>query len=368
MPGWSVEGATELASNNERQLATNNVEDDKLITDAKQANRMTAFQRALAILAAIVVVCGLGISLGVRSVRCHMFGAHCSSSPQFASGRYDWSGYGVSSGDCARGDVNFEIEARIATYELPGSGAAHTQFGAPWAASETASMYTRTWVGKSGPFCHGGLTDLRHPTPYDGTAGPLGPCLTVNPGQVITIHVANKMDGGMTTFGQRPVSNEDYYSAAANISGVDDIRVPSTASPDTPLSSGWFGTLPASPSDLTVTNVQDIPGRDVSFDDVNLHFHGLQAANRIASRPIASPLSHLLPSPLTHHRTATTVTNSHRHRQHDRYRHSAASPTTLHRPSLSSDDAPSLPGGTTPLLPSGHLRPRRPLDHHQAGR
>lgn len=39
---------------------------------------------------------------------------------------------------------------------------------------------------------------------------------------------------------------------------------------------GWFGPTPETPGDMIVTNDQDIPGADTSFDNVNLHFHGMQ--------------------------------------------------------------------------------------------
>ena len=183
---------------------------------------------------------------------------------------YLWSGYGCDV-ECARGDVNYEIEARLATYTLAGGGAAPG-----FTAGQDPTMYTRTFVGTSGTFCSGpdGL-------PYDGSTGPLGPCLQVQPGQTLTIKLVNKMEGGMAAMEQHVTSNEDYWQQATQTfqdgtaaAGTDDIRVGPTAVG--PLSGGWFSKPPATAAEMEVTNLQDLPGRDVSFDAVNLHFHGLQ--------------------------------------------------------------------------------------------
>lgn len=174
---------------------------------------------------------------------------------------YLWSGFGCSR-ECGRADVNFVMEARLERYTLPGSADA-----APGMWRLEASTYTRTFVGVSGPFCAG--EDGR---PYDGSAGPIGPCLTVNPGQTISIRIENKLDGGMATLGQRGVDKADYWELARDPkANLDDIRVG-------PLSntSGWFGTAPATAEDMELTNEQDMPGNDVTYDDVNLHLHGMQ--------------------------------------------------------------------------------------------
>eukprot|EP00804_Cyclotella_cryptica_P008292 CCRYP_016487-RD/>CCRYP_016487-RD protein AED:0.01 eAED:0.01 QI:664/1/1/1/0.75/0.6/5/477/495 len=44
---------------------------------------------------------------------------------------------------------------------------------------------------------------------------------------------------------------------------------------------GWFGPTPETPGDMIVTNDQDIPGADTSFDNVNLHFHGMQIVRHL---------------------------------------------------------------------------------------
>jgi hypothetical protein len=38
----------------------------------------------------------------------------------------------------------------------------------------------------------------------------------------------------------------------------------------------WFGPDIPSPDDMFITNEVDLPGWDATYDDVNLHFHGMQ--------------------------------------------------------------------------------------------
>ena len=38
----------------------------------------------------------------------------------------------------------------------------------------------------------------------------------------------------------------------------------------------YFGETPETASDMKITNTQDLPGWDATFDDVNLHLHGMQ--------------------------------------------------------------------------------------------
>ena len=174
---------------------------------------------------------------------------------------YLWSGYGCTL-DCGRGDVNYELDARLERYVLPGSANA-----APGQWSEEAAMYTRTFVGTSGPFCAG--EDGRA---YNGSTGPIGPCLTVNPGQRITIRVHNLLDHGMAKLSQRAASKQDYWEMARDPeANLDDVRV----GPESNVS-GWFGSAPSSAEEMLISNPQDIPGADVTFDDVNLHLHGMQ--------------------------------------------------------------------------------------------
>eukprot|EP00665_Eupelagonemidae_sp_cell47_P011946 gene11945-4477_t len=174
-----------------------------------------------------------------------------------------WSGFGVSDDDCASGDVNYVLEARIEKYPLANS-AGLVDCGPPDCdPEEDAYMYTRTWVGvkdKSSPFCE--LSEGEGP--YDGSTGPMGPCLAVNPGQTLTVQVKNRMDEGMKKLGQTGTDLHRYWelakegpdSAPAGVaSGVlDDIRIPPWMTDSD--STGWFGSPPKSAEDMIVTNIQ----------------------------------------------------------------------------------------------------------------
>ena len=100
--------------------------------------------------------------------------------------------------------------------------------------------------------------------PYDGSTGPMGPCLAVNPGQTLTVQVKNRMDEGMKKLGQTGTDLHRYWelakegpdSAPAGVaSGVlDDIRIPPWMTDSD--STGWFGSPPKSAEDMIVTNIQ----------------------------------------------------------------------------------------------------------------
>jgi FtsP/CotA-like multicopper oxidase with cupredoxin domain len=197
--------------------------------------------------------------------------------PEGAAG-YEWSGFGCDR-NCSKGDVNYIIQARLEQYTMPRSADA-----APGLWNSTAAMFTRTFVGASGgPYCRG-----ENGEPYDGSSGPLGPCLTVRPGQTMTIRVENRMDGGMGALGQRAVSNDDYWQAASTYAqSLDNVRVGPQSS-----TSGWFGAAPSNASAMRTfgNDFEDLPGRargvmgapggvkdqPLTFDDVNLHLHGMQ--------------------------------------------------------------------------------------------
>ena len=154
------------------------------------------------------------------------------------------SGYGCDSA-CDSGDVHYTIEALLDTYSVPGSeNSTLSKTGNP------ISMFTRTFVGvtsQSSPFCDGG---------YNGSTGPLGPCLQVNPGQRMTIKIINNMKDGMNLLMEKKVELAEFYQFAS-------------------LPIGWLGPLPPSPNDFKILNYEDLPGWDASFDDVNLHLHGM---------------------------------------------------------------------------------------------
>jgi hypothetical protein len=95
------------------------------------------------------------------------------------------SGFGCNK-TCNSGNVNCVIQAKIATYDIPGSGKSRLGVN-----GQDVKMFTRTFEGVpklSSPFCQDG---------YDGTSGPLGPCITVNPGQTMNIKIVNYMKDGM---------------------------------------------------------------------------------------------------------------------------------------------------------------------------
>ena len=94
-----------------------------------------------------------------------------SSSDTIEENGFDWSGYGCKR-NCARGNNNFEIEAGLRTYTIPNAGAfPNADTGnIPLPKGAAADIYTRTFVGTSGNFCQN----------YDGSGGPLGPCLQVS--------------------------------------------------------------------------------------------------------------------------------------------------------------------------------------------
>jgi hypothetical protein len=162
------------------------------------------------------------------------------------------SGYGCDN-SCDGADVNYVVEATLATYRVPGSRRSEYSKN-----RRVMSMLTRTFVGLanvSSPFCFGGA---------DGTTGPLGPCLTVNPGQQMKIKIVNNMDRGMEVLRQAPNSVDEYWKMASDPgnSALDPIQ--------------FFGIAPGSPEEMNVPEPQDIPGMTSDFDVVNLHTHGLQ--------------------------------------------------------------------------------------------
>jgi hypothetical protein len=162
------------------------------------------------------------------------------------------SGYGCDNA-CDGADVNYVVEATLATYRVPGSRKSEFSKG-----RRVMSMLTRTFVGRanlSSPFCFDG---------EDGTTGPLGPCLTVNPGQRMKVKIVNSMDDGMQRLRQTPNSVEEYWKLASEPGnpGLDSIQ--------------FFGVAPDSPEGMKIPEPQDIPGMTSDFDVVNLHTHGLQ--------------------------------------------------------------------------------------------
>ena len=112
------------------------------------------------------------------------------------------SGYGCNN-PCNDGDVNYVVRASLETYDLPSTFAGPIPGFDTTTPNATVSMLTRTFVGDKNEslseFCYEG---------DDGTSGPLGPCLTVRPGQTMKIKVVNDMKDGMTKLKQHKVELE----------------------------------------------------------------------------------------------------------------------------------------------------------------
>ena len=154
------------------------------------------------------------------------------------------SGYGCSTQCNAGGSVHYTLEVKLDTYTIPGSkNSTLSQNG------NDLKMFTRTFVGvtdESSPFCMNG---------YNGSTGPLGPCLQVNPGQRMTIKIINNIQNGMEALQQSKVSLEEFYGLAS-------------------LPLGWLGPLPQTPNDFTIQSTENLPGWDASYDVINFHLHG----------------------------------------------------------------------------------------------
>jgi hypothetical protein len=120
----------------------------------------------------------------------------------------------------------------------------------------------------SSPFCNDD----------DGTKGPLGPCLTVNPGQRLYIKVINDMKSGMDRLEQHKVKLREYWRLAAAAASSSDPAVAGGADLDKISFHGKAPELMPSENDrpITLEDEQNLPGWDATFDDVNLHLHGMQ--------------------------------------------------------------------------------------------
>jgi hypothetical protein len=90
------------------------------------------------------------------------------------------SGYGCDR-VCNDADVNYVIRASLETYMVPNTRSTTLSSDG----KQDVSMFTFTGIAnESSPFCRND----------DGTTGPLGPCLTVNPGHSLKIKVINDMN------------------------------------------------------------------------------------------------------------------------------------------------------------------------------
>ena len=109
------------------------------------------------------------------------------------------SGYGCSNQCSSGADVHYVVKAKMEKYTIPGSKNMFKD-----GRKDDFQVHTRTFVGvddESSPFCDNA---------FDGTDGPLGPCLRVNPGQRITIKIENEIDHGMLQLHQHKTTKEGY--------------------------------------------------------------------------------------------------------------------------------------------------------------
>jgi len=151
------------------------------------------------------------------------------------------SGYGCDN-PCSSGDVNYVIRAHLKEYAIAGSRNA-PGFVTTDPGNVDVTMFTRTFEGDkavSSPFC---FDD-------DGTSGPLNPCLTVAPNQTLNIKVINEMVNGIELLFQEMTPVQILNSYGQDFPDFQDGQ--------------------------NVTNVQNTPGVDVTFDETNIHLHGMQ--------------------------------------------------------------------------------------------
>eukprot|EP00122_Pirum_gemmata_P021818 Pgem_evm1s20309 len=180
------------------------------------------------------------------------------------------SGYGCNN-PCDNSDVNYVIEAVIRDYpvkgytvkpDLDGKQKPKTQ---PLQNSDVR-LVVRTFVG--GKETKSKYCDLMDG--YDGQEGFVGPCLQVLPGQSMSIKLINKLDNGMEIFNQTKTKLQDYYDLTS--------KIPYANTLDHGKYTKWFGKPAKSAKDMDVLNTEDFPGYDETFDDTNLHFHGMKVA------------------------------------------------------------------------------------------
>ena len=178
--------------------------------------------------------------------------------PSFPNG-VPGSGYGCDNtcgADEDDTDAVYTIRASLERYALGGKSDS-----IPGLEGSRAGMFTRTFTGirhanKSTPFCYGD---------DDGTTGPLAPCLRVLPGQRVKIRLVNDMVDGVERLSQSATSVERYWTLASQPGqpNLDSIT--------------YFGEAPPTPEETIVgSERQNLPGNDATYDDVNLHFHGMQ--------------------------------------------------------------------------------------------
>jgi FtsP/CotA-like multicopper oxidase with cupredoxin domain len=100
---------------------------------------------------------------------------------------------------------------------------------------------------------------------YDGSEGPIGPCIQVKPGQTMTIQVTNRLQKGMKNLNQYGETPKKYWDLT-QIPGLPDLD-----------DLDWNLTdIAQKVEDMVIDSRENLPGWDnITYDDVNLHFHGL---------------------------------------------------------------------------------------------
>jgi hypothetical protein len=100
--------------------------------------------------------------------------------------------------------------------------------------------------------------------------------LTVNPGQRMNIKVINDMKSGMDRLEQHKVKLREYWRLAAAASASSSDPVAGADLDKITLHGKAPESLPDEGMPITLEDEQNLPGWDATFDDVNLHLHGMQ--------------------------------------------------------------------------------------------
>jgi hypothetical protein len=305
---------------------------DLRFPSAKYKTEPPAFTRVCLGAMLVASFAGVGVGIAYASELTRVQKESDNAILELGAPGYLWSGFGESRqcnaanyGHANAASSDYEVEANLVSYRVPGL-------------TPNERTYTRSWVGASGTFCNGDDGQ-----PYDGSTGPLGPCLQVDPGQYLTVRVKNNLNDGTSALRQQPEAalagagqywdNNGGFGPGFGNGALDNITYPIAGGPT--VQTGWFNRRPDTPEELDVINVQDLPGQDVSYDDVNLHFHGAQVKPHLFF-PQARGRT---PKP------APAAASSSDRRHHP--------PPTSHPPAC-------------PPSRSGHVDPRLAVDHDQA--
>eukprot|EP00122_Pirum_gemmata_P016325 Pgem_evm2s15260 len=165
------------------------------------------------------------------------------------------TGYGC--GACDGADVNYVIQAKVGQYIINNGNLMTTD----WASSDNVIFRTRSFedAGSTSVYC-----DIDGSGPYDGTAGTVGPCLQVKPGQTMAIKMINNMKNGMDQLDEtNPVNITKWYEREPTFD--PDFRVYGPNNTSTNI------------ADFTVDE-ENMPS---DFDRLNLHLHGMQVETHL---------------------------------------------------------------------------------------